>query len=187
MKTAQADFFETGIGGVLRVKPMPTTAPATEIQTSVDLDSFTKPRATHANSREAYHGTVNLRRDRRGIILGLFQDNPAQGFTDRQVLARVYPGSGDLNMGLPRITEMIADGELVESGRAICAVTGKLVRLRPLAVTFAMLLMHIASKETTVEGAIDRIIQFTMAYALVAWAMKPNNSNEGRQDRQGER
>ena len=51
----------------------------------------------------------------------------------------------------------------------------RLVRLRPLAVTFAMLLMHIASKETTVAGAIDRIIQFAMAYALVAWAMKPND------------
>jgi len=50
----------------------------------------------------------------------------------------------------------------------------RMVRLRPLAVTFAMLLMHIASKETTVAGAIDRIIQFAMAYALVAWAMKPN-------------
>ena len=57
----------------------------------------------------------------------------------------------------------------------------RLVRLRPLAVTFAMLLMHIASKETTVAGAIDRIIQFAMAYAMVAWAMKPNDRLHGRE------
>jgi hypothetical protein len=49
-----------------------------------------------------------------------------------------------------------------------------MVRLRPLAVTMAMMLIHIASKETTIPGTIDRLIQFAMAYALVAWAMKPN-------------
>jgi hypothetical protein len=51
----------------------------------------------------------------------------------------------------------------------------RIVRLRPLAVTFAMMLIHVASKETTIAGAIDRLIQFVMAYALVAWAMKPND------------
>ena len=55
----------------------------------------------------------------------------------------------------------------------------RMVWLRPLAVTFAMLLMHVASKEKTVEGAIDRIIQCAMAYALVAWAMKPNAAGHG--------
>ena len=54
-----------------------------------------------------------------------------------------------------------------------------LVRLRPLAVTFAMMLIHIASKDTTIGGAIDRLIQFAMAYALVAWAMKPNKEVSG--------
>jgi hypothetical protein len=49
-----------------------------------------------------------------------------------------------------------------------------MVRLRPLAVTLAMMLIHISSKETTIAGTIDRSIQFAMAYALVAWAMKPN-------------
>jgi hypothetical protein len=49
-----------------------------------------------------------------------------------------------------------------------------MVRLRPFAVTFAMMLIHIASKETSLGGAIDRLIQFCFAYALVAWAMKPN-------------
>ena len=51
----------------------------------------------------------------------------------------------------------------------------RIVRLRPLAVTLAMLLMHIASRETTIAGTIDRLIQFAMAYALVAWAMQPND------------
>ena len=54
----------------------------------------------------------------------------------------------------------------------------RLVRLRPLAVTMAMMLIHIASTERTLDGAIDRVIQFAFAYALVAWAMKPNISNE---------
>ena len=52
----------------------------------------------------------------------------------------------------------------------------RLFRLRPLAVTLAMMMIHIASKETTLAGTIDRLIQFAMAYALVAWAMKPNGS-----------
>ena len=61
---------------------------------------------------------------------------------------------------------------------AFAGTVRRMVRLRPLAVTFAMLLMHVASKETTIAGAIDRLIQFAMAYALVAWAMKPNRAGE---------
>jgi hypothetical protein len=38
----------------------------------------------------------------------------------------------------------------------------------------AMMMIHIASKETTLDGTIDRLIQFAMAYALVALAMKPS-------------
>jgi hypothetical protein len=56
----------------------------------------------------------------------------------------------------------------------------RLVRLRPLAVTMAMLLLHIASKDRTLDGAIDRVIQFAFAYALVAWAMRPNAEHETR-------
>ena len=59
----------------------------------------------------------------------------------------------------------------------------RMVRLRPLAVTFAMLLMHIASKEATVAGAVDRLIQFAQAYALVAWAMRPNKENIGKEQK----
>jgi hypothetical protein len=57
---------------------------------------------------------------------------------------------------------------------AFVGTVRRMVRLRPLAVTFAMLLMHVASKEISIGGAIDRLIQFCFAYALVAWAMKPN-------------
>jgi len=61
---------------------------------------------------------------------------------------------------------------------AFAGTVRRFVRLRPLAVTMAMMLIHIASKETTIYGAIDRLIQFAMAYVLVAWAMKPNASLE---------
>ena len=39
----------------------------------------------------------------------------------------------------------------------------------------AMMLIHIASKDMTLNGTIDRVIQFAFAYALVAWAMQPND------------
>jgi hypothetical protein len=59
---------------------------------------------------------------------------------------------------------------------AFAGTVRRMVRLRPLAVTLAMMMIHIASKETTLAGTIDRLIQFAMAYALVAWAMKPNSA-----------
>ena len=71
---------------------------------------------------------------------------------------------------------------MIERSERMKVALKRMVRLRPLAVTFAMLLMHIASKETTIAGAIDRLIQFAMAYALVAWAMKPNAGGEFRRD-----
>ena len=114
ISTAQLDFFETGLGGVLRVASAPTHAPQPETATTGDLERFNEPRATHRNSRSSYIGTVNLRRDRCSIILGLFQDNPERAFTDREVLSRIYPGSGDLNMVRQRITELIESSHLRE-------------------------------------------------------------------------
>ena len=58
---------------------------------------------------------------------------------------------------------------------AFAGTVRRFVRLRPLAVTMAMMLIHIASRDRTLDGTIDRLIQFAMAYVLVAWAMKPNN------------
>lgn len=63
---------------------------------------------------------------------------------------------------------------------AFAGTVRRFVRLRPLAVTFAMMLIHIASKDTTLSGTIDRLIQFCFAYALVAWAMRPNTQADGR-------
>ena len=51
-------------------------------------------------------------------------------------------------------------------------------RIRPLAVALAMMMIHIASKELTWAGTIDRLIQFAFAYVLVAWAMKPKDGRE---------
>jgi len=49
----------------------------------------------------------------------------------------------------------------------------RLFRFRPLAVVAAMVMVHCASKELTPDGMLDRLIQFSLAYALVAWAMRP--------------
>lgn len=133
--TMQGDFFETGLGGVLRVSNVQTAAQSDAPIAIVDLKRFNEAKNVHAHSRKAYLNTVNLRRDRRGIILGLYQDSPARGFTDREVLERVYPGSGDLNMVRPRITELVDDGELIEDGRMKCPTTGKTVRVTRLANT----------------------------------------------------
>ena len=57
---------------------------------------------------------------------------------------------------------------------AFAGTVRRMVRLRPLAVTMAMMTIHIASKDRTLDGTLDRVIQFAFAYALVAWAMKPN-------------
>lgn len=130
--TVQPDFFETGLAGVLRVVSAQAHAPQTEIDTTGDLNRFNEPRATHRNSSSSYLGTVNLRRDRCSIILGLFQDNPARAFTDREVLARIYPGSSDMNLVRPRINDLLYPeyGEplLIEVGDVKCTVTGKTVR-----------------------------------------------------------
>jgi hypothetical protein len=108
----QSEMFEQVMGGIERVSEA----------------RFNDPRNTHRNSRAAYYGTKTMRHDRRAIVLGLFQDNPAQAFTDREALARIYPGSGDLNMVRPRITELVESGELREVGSVRCSVTGKTVR-----------------------------------------------------------
>jgi hypothetical protein len=59
-------------------------------------------------------------------------------------------------------------------------VLKRMVRLRPLAVTMAIVAIDIASKECSLGGAIDRISRFVFAYALVAWAMMPNAKDHGR-------
>lgn len=126
----QAEMFETGLGGYLRPvteKPMSGYGLDREKRVATPKQPATG-QGGHGNSRASYRDTVNLRRDRRGIVLGLFSDNPNQSFTDREVLARIYPGSGDLNMVRPRITELIESDDLIECGSVSCPVTGKTVR-----------------------------------------------------------
>lgn len=126
----QAEMFEVGLGGYLRPvtgKPIYGRGFTPE----KPVAGQRRPVAGHGgheNSRASYRDTVNLRQDRRGIVLGLFQDNPHTAFTDRQALNRLYPGSNDMNMVRPRITELIESGELIERGSVQCPVTGKSVR-----------------------------------------------------------
>ena len=58
------------------------------------------------------------------------------------------------------------------------AAIKRLCRLRPLAVTAAMVMIDVASKDATVGGFVERVIQFALAYTLVAWAM--NGGKNGR-------
>lgn len=44
--------------------------------------------------------------------------------------------------------------------------------LRPLAMTAAIMMIHIGSTDRTLDGTIDRLIQFAVAYTLMVWAMK---------------
>jgi hypothetical protein len=65
---------------------------------------------------------------------------------------------------------------------AFAGTVRRMVRLRPLAVTLAMMMIHIASQDRTLTGTINRVIQFAIAYALVAWAMKPNIPHHAEDD-----
>lgn len=121
----QPDFFEQGPFGHLRVA---VAAQPSESVATGELKRFNGSREVHRHSREAFNSTATMRHDRRAIVLGLFQDNPALSFTDRQALNRLYPGSGDMNMVRPRITELIESGYLIECGSVSCPVTGKTVR-----------------------------------------------------------
>ena len=59
------------------------------------------------------------------------------------------------------------------------------VRFRPLMATVAVLMMLVASRETTWGGFVDRLIQFVCAYIAFAFAIppdKPNNAVRGAAD-----
>ena len=53
---------------------------------------------------------------------------------------------------------------------------GRLVRLRPLGVVLAMVLIHVGSREATLHGFIDRLVQAIAAYAVLCacWPKQPN-------------
>ena len=62
-----------------------------------------------------------------------------------------------------------------EQSKRMKVALKRMVRLRPFAMTLAMMMIHNASKDRTLEGTLDRVVQFAFAYALVAWAMQPNS------------
>jgi len=47
----------------------------------------------------------------------------------------------------------------------------KYFRLKPLAIVFAMVLIHISSTEVSFCGFADRILQFAVAYVLIWLAL----------------
>jgi predicted HTH transcriptional regulator len=60
-------------------------------------------------------------------ILQVFAEHG--NMTDRAVLARINPGSDNLNYCRPRITELIRKGKIEEKGSTQDSVTGKTVRV----------------------------------------------------------
>ena len=73
-----------------------------------------------------------------------------------------------------------------EQSKRMKVALKRMVRLRPFAMTLAIIMIHIASKDRTLEGTLDRVVQFAFAYALVAWAMQPNDQAD-RPAKAGER
>lgn len=83
----------------------------------------------HANSLTAFKSiTSDGSRDTRSeAILAVYASGKA--LTDRMVLNILFPGSDNLNLCRPRISEAIAKGLLEECGNCQDEVTGKNVRL----------------------------------------------------------
>jgi len=83
----------------------------------------------HENSRQAIKEitTSGERKNRAEQILDIFKE---YGFpmTDRGVLMRLFPGSDNLNLVRPRITELINKGQLQEVGNVMDFKTQKQVR-----------------------------------------------------------
>lgn len=80
----------------------------------------------HENSMIAFEETVKERDARRKAVLSVYQssNNP---LTDRDVMVSL--GFNDPNATRPRITELVADGILIECGKIRDRLTKRLVRL----------------------------------------------------------
>jgi hypothetical protein len=80
---------------------------------------------THTHSLMVYHGRAGVWHGRRAAILRDIEDNgPA---TPRQIRDRL--GFQDMNAVQPRITELIAAGEIVEMDGAVSPETGARMRV----------------------------------------------------------
>lgn len=82
----------------------------------------------HQNSLTAYFSLDLDPRCR--VILSVYEKEPNESFTDRQVKNRL--GFEDMNQVRPRISGLVDKGILIECGHVKCGVTGKPVRLTKL-------------------------------------------------------
>lgn len=82
----------------------------------------------HVNSLAAYEsGRADLFSARELAILNFLRKLQGTSASDRDVMISL--GFSDMNSVRPRITELVKDGVLVESGSKTDDVTGKTVRL----------------------------------------------------------
>lgn len=83
----------------------------------------------HDNSLAAYRDPANAR-VLHGRALAVYETVKHHGpMTDRQVLARLFPGRDDANLVRPRLTELVKAGLLTEVGDQVDSDTGLTVRL----------------------------------------------------------
>lgn len=80
----------------------------------------------HINSIAAYREEFD-KLSQRSKAIYFYLLNAGVARTDRMILGAIF-GEGDMNMVRPRITELLQDGWLVETG-SVKDVTGKTVRL----------------------------------------------------------
>lgn len=92
--------------------------------------SATTRREAHVNSLLAFaEGKEDLFSKREWQVLGALKD--LRQATDREIMIAL--GFADMNSVRPRITELIADGLIVEAFSIVDPVTGKTVRVVRLA------------------------------------------------------
>ena len=82
-------------------------------------------KAVHANSRESYH-EFKERTSRYRLVLSVYQGSSLP-LTDRQVMNAL--NMHDMNGVRPRITKLIDDGFIKETGRIRDTLTGKPARI----------------------------------------------------------
>jgi len=83
----------------------------------------------HENSLKAYREERPKLGARARMILARYRVGEGKGFTDRLTLDFLYPGSDNMNLVQPRITELIKGRYLKEIGKTRDHATGKTVRL----------------------------------------------------------
>ena len=88
----------------------------------------------HRNSLEAHADITKtgIRGNRTEAVLKIFRMFPGVALTDRQVLDSFKPGSDNINLVQPRITELRDAGYIREVGKTRDSLTRKTVRMSQL-------------------------------------------------------